>query len=740
VVVKGSSAEETTDNGMFKAGKLQKVSYIVQAKRKLVDVRYCENDETIDDSDVDPDYVPGSDESESDNSTWDSAVDAFVSDRKRPKIASSGLGESSVSIRPATTSKQSNKHVLSHHVDSLKPMNVVSKKVSSIRQDCEPGASLTETSKQTVDPEEEADASLDDSSVMLHTEDSINEEVSADKRQRTDRPARPCPFCGQFKVRLTRHLRTVHKKESAVSNCLMQDLSEQRAVYKQLKRSGIMAYNMKVAGQKDINLQRERTCKTQSKAVVCDCCSGVFNRRWFAAHKQKCDAKQGVEPRPINASVVFSSLNVPEEFKTDVLSKFSSDEVGRLCQQDETIIMIGHKLYLKVKARKDKKVQVRRSVMTDMRRLGHLYIHFQTIDQRNANQSAGDCSMSVLDMFRRQNFNVLEEACASYTAADESSGGKNKPDKSGLQLALYYLLIKAAKILKVFYLVKNDNLKSSETAEFLDVLHFSKDSLIGGAIYNTNKNRNTKLRRVDNLPQLEDLSNLKTHMVSRMQQILNDEFLLWTSSIFVEVRDLACARLTLFNARRGGEPARLQVSDWSDACSQVWFDKTRMQAMPPEEKELIEKSYVMYQTGKGVNHLVPVIVPDDTVPALRKLTDATIRSECGVNPENSYLFPSTVASESNVSGWHALKRACIQSGVSSSRITATKMRHLASTMYASLDVPEAKRAAFYSHMGHSKAVNAAIYQTPLAEQEVLEVGAILHRFGRTFKKIAQFYL
>ena len=57
------------------------------------------------------------------------------------------------------------------------------------------------------------------------------------------------------------------------------------------------------------------------------------------------------------------------------------------------------------------------------------------------------------------------------------------------------------------------------------------------------------------------------------------------------------------------------------------------------------------------------------------------------------------------------------------------MRHLASTMYASLEIPESKRAAFYLHMGHSKTVNETIYQAPLAEQEVLQVGTILQQFG-----------
>jgi hypothetical protein len=123
--------------------------------------------------------------------------------------------------------------------------------------------------------------------------------------------------------------------------------------------------------------------------------------------------------------------------------------------------------------------------------------------------------MSVLDMFRRQYFNIREQVCASYTSADGSAGGKGM---SGLQLSQHYLLVKAAKIVIGFNLVNNDIIKANETAAFLDVLHFSKDTLIGGAINNTNKNRNTKLHRVANLRQSTDLNKLKSSMCSRVKQ------------------------------------------------------------------------------------------------------------------------------------------------------------------------------------------------------------------------------
>jgi len=63
-------------------------------------------------------------------------------------------------------------------------------------------------------------------------------------------------------------------------------------------------------------------------------------------------------------------------------------------------------------------------------------------------------------------------------------------------------------------------------------------------------------------------------------------------------------------------------------------------------------------------------------------------------------------------------------------ITATKMHHRVSTIYASLDVPQNQRQNFYRHMGHSSNINASIYQAPLAELEVSQVGRVLDMIDR----------
>jgi len=354
--------------------------------------------------------------------------------------------------------------------------------------------------------------------------------------------------------------------------------------------------------------------------------------------------------------------------------------------------MIGSKIYMKVRARADKQLEVKRSVMADMRRLTHMFCRFRSVaSSKYSSRFPANVEVSVLDMFKRENFEILELAYADYT---EMRDGEDRREKSGLALSVYYLLVKAAKIVKVFHLKNNDDARAVQTGDFLDVLHSCKHELIGGAIYNTNKKRQTKLRRVESLPLLSEVQKLKAYICTSMSALTEDNYLHWTSKEFVDLRDLACARLTLFNARRGGEPARLHLTDWVDGCNGVWLDKQRIENMSAEEREIFEKSFVMYQTGKGANHLVPVQVPQDTMPALRKVTDTATRIQCGISEANVYLFPSTLASEANVSGWHALNRVCLKAGVEPHTLTATKIRHLASTMFEALELPEKKESLF----------------------------------------------
>jgi len=86
----------------------------------------------------------------------------------------------------------------------------------------------------------------------------------------------------------------------------------------------------------------------------------------------------------------------------------------------------------------------------------------------------------------------------------------------------------------------------------------------------------------------------------------------------------------------GGEPVRLQLYQWIEAITGEWVSKGDL----PEDFEK-DSMLITYQTGKGTDHLVPVIFPQECIKAMKYLTDKSVRLETGVHPENPYIFAPT---------------------------------------------------------------------------------------------------
>ena len=62
--------------------------------------------------------------------------------------------------------------------------------------------------------------------------------------------------------------------------------------------------------------------------------------------------------------------------------------------------------------------------------------------------------------------------------------------------------------------------------------------------------------------------------------------------------------------------------------------------MAPLEQEMFANPKVVYQTGKGNDHLAPVLVPTDVAPALCLLAQPDNRKGVGVSKDNPFLFPA----------------------------------------------------------------------------------------------------
>ena len=162
--------------------------------------------------------------------------------------------------------------------------------------------------------------------------------------------------------------------------------------------------------------------------------------------------------------------------------------------------------------------------------------------------------------------------------------------KPGLKRAYYDLLLKFAKFIRASYLVKNRDDDAAEIDKFVEVLKLNKYLVYGDAMYVLNRNRLTKLRRPEALPSEEDVGKVKEYTVNRIKELVEDPYRAWDCHSFGELRDLTASRLTLFNARRGGEPARLSPTEWEEADEDAWLNDHHKQPEDELEKKILQRN------------------------------------------------------------------------------------------------------------------------------------------------------
>ena len=561
---------------------------------------------------------------------------------------------------------------------------------------------------------------------MLHlSSDADNLSEEAEKKRR---PYRPCPYCHAYKSDLSDHIIRKHADEEVVKRALTLPRYERIRAFRQLKKEGIMKANMQIlrsSNEESVKILRERQPQSkqtgkvednQRPVVYCSECHGFVSSKYFARHRKNC---MSVDTSTIPQSIPASLLNNAsdnEDYKRDILRSFQPDAIGKLCVTDELIVGFGYREFKAIRTQKDKHVERRTTLKTKMRRLGTLFDCFK----RKCCASSVDAS-SAVDMFKRSNFTILEDTI--YTLTSEN-GDKVK---SGLKVAFGYILKNVCKYLHGEYLIQGKDAQATEINRFLAVLNYHWASMFGDAEYANSIKRQEVLRKPQKLPKQQDIKTLRDFTLKKIQELTDDTYLFVANTEYSLLRDLVVSRLTLFNARRGGEPSRLLLEEWNDALNDVWYNNTET-VDDPLEKFLLGRYKLAYQSGKRVK-LVPLLIVDDCWKAIEILANPEIRKQVNVHASNRFVFPYTRFSTSHVLGWKAVEKCCQLAELDNS-ITATQMRHYVATIYAALEIPDEERKQFYEHMGHSEAVNKNVYQSPLAVKEVIQVGGFLDRLDR----------
>lgn len=495
------------------------------------------------------------------------------------------------------------------------------------------------------------------------------------------RPHRYCIFCQKLSSKLSRHIAKCHKDHERVKNALKMEKRKRIDAFEAMKKEGIVKYNQIEAKKESPKFQGQRMLRKYTDRYKCSVCNAFVSKRFFSYHKRYCLKKNDTGKSfgvPMCTNDGDSFQNLSDKFLADIVAKFRQDAIGNLCRVDETILYVGSRLYKKLSVKSSKKSGVHKRIRHDMRTLASLYLIFKS-DARYKVMKG-----NAIDMFLPTNYTLFTEAVEQVTNSQDDGESM----KSSLVRDIFYLVQKVAKMLKAHYLMKENDELSSKLERFLVGFLDDQDSFLYSARYNMEKARLIKTRKPNLLPLESDVKIVREHTLKRMKELL-ETFEFFSSHSFIELRNNALTRLTLLNGRRGGEVGRLLLNEWHEAENNSWIDPQRKESLGEGEKMLVNAMKITYMAGKGNRHVVSLLIPEDTVPALRQLSDKKIREDSGVSPSNQFVFASTQLSEYDASGWHALKDIC--SGLKLEKpdlLNATKNRHRVSTLYAALELPE----------------------------------------------------
>ncbi|XP_076105616.1 uncharacterized protein LOC143073743 [Mytilus galloprovincialis] len=547
-----------------------------------------------------------------------------------------------------------------------------------------------------------------------------SKDTSTVNNQSNTKPARYCIFCDKYCLQLSRHIQLVHKEEDRVKAALKFSPRTKNKMFSQFKKEGIHLNNIEKLG-KDSHavLERERISQKDSVQVMCDNCNAILTKKAMSRHRATCQGGSSKQINAIPAQFFIKDNDVSESFVKNILTKFTKDDIGKICKSDNLVKKVGSILWAKNRTKVDQLSQVRKSVMNDMRRLAHAYNFFKEEVKKDHPLLLN----TAADMFNRIFFKDLQEAVCKYTEVGDQYGETSFKLKHGLKYALYYVLKKSAEILRAEHLSKFADDKAEEVTKFLHIFETTKNLYFSDALFNIRKNRQVNLRKPHRIPDEDLLFTIRQYTIESIKKIVEmyNEYKIWTRSDFVKLRNLVVCRLTMFNGRRGGEACRLLRSEFKDAVEDNWVNKKWRNDPYVLQQEL----KIAYEAGKGMNKLVPVLFTPETMAATVLLDDDDLRQQGEVLSNNMYVFANTQNSLEYVNGYTAMQRVASDAGIredEAKKINATLIRHFTSTEMAAKDIPENERQYFYTHMGHSEEMNKQTYQAPLAVMEIVKVG------------------
>ena len=403
-----------------------------------------------------------------------------------------------------------------------------------------------------------------------------------------------CLYCGLVLSKIPRHLERCHKDEEDVKTALeCPKKSKERAnIWQKITRLGDFEINIEAMKENlDVKPCSVRKSKKNEKvdSLPCEFCYGFFNARKLTEHTKVCflqkhDAKA---KSCVKSSRVMLATSITDgkfgKVHQQILSRMKRDDLHLIVRNDDMLLTLAS-----VEMEKKDKFRFQ-DICYTLRVVGKLLIQYKKLSNNENARS--------IDLVTPQNYDTV------VSAMKQMSGYKGSRDITNphLVLKIGYSLRTLALIAKMHYL-KISAMDMVEKMRCLMELYETDYAIFSNnarAVYEKRQGN-----APEELPDECDVKEVRDFCVSEICRLSENNEL--TVEEHRSLSKFVYVRLLTFNARRGGEPAKLTLEDWKNVEKDVWKRKSDMEQLTdPVEMALAKRLKLCYVEGKrkvaGIN-------------------------------------------------------------------------------------------------------------------------------------------
>nr|XP_057918564.1 uncharacterized protein LOC131109977 [Doryrhamphus excisus]XP_057918565.1 uncharacterized protein LOC131109977 [Doryrhamphus excisus]XP_057918566.1 uncharacterized protein LOC131109977 [Doryrhamphus excisus]XP_057920422.1 uncharacterized protein LOC131115987 isoform X1 [Doryrhamphus excisus]XP_057920423.1 uncharacterized protein LOC131115987 isoform X1 [Doryrhamphus excisus] len=542
-----------------------------------------------------------------------------------------------------------------------------------------------------------------------------------------------CYICGKPQSKITRHLKTHEKTNVEVAQVLAfpKHSKERQRQLNILRNKGNHKHNTDVltSGTGVLKMKRKpKKVQDVKQYVHCTYCHALYLRRHLWRHLQKCLSKPGETKGQGRTRVLslatMSESGLPQQISQGVwklLTVMKDDDISAAVRSDFCILQLAQSFFNKHGQDPTKYEYIRQKLREVGRLLLILCKEFSIYN--------------LEDAVRPVNFHSVIQAVKKVSGFDEEKHCYKTPS---LALKLGHSLQKISDIIHCRALMTGDNELKKSTQTFKK-LYTSKWSELVSHTALTTLNE-AHFNKPSTLPFTEDVQRLHQHLEKTADLASENLGKMPSPQVYGELCRATLAKIILFNRRRGGEVAKMQLHSFIGRDTTPLHKDVALGLTKFEQKLCEHFSRVEIRGKRG--RKVAVLLSPDVVDSLTLLLKK--RKECGVPEENIFLFgrPHCLTS---YRGQDCLRTYANECGAQNPELLrSTQLRKHVATLSQVLNLKNHELDQVADFLGHDIRVHREYYRLPEATTQLakisklllaMEKGSITNLQGKTLEEI-----